>query len=315
MCLIKKSFNKFLTRFDELPYLQYFRYTDFPSLKAKPYTFKSQENTLKGYFYSYDDYDKDIIVILCHGISGGHSAYLHEIETIAKAGFLVLGYDNTGCIESEGKNIGGLGASLKDLDNAIISLKKNDKYKDKKIYVVGHSWGGYAASNIYNFEQVDKVVAISPFISLKQEYNDLFHGLRKIAIPRVLQLEGRHLGKKYVKSTAVNALNNAFGKALVIHSEDDRVVKYKTTTAVLQKKVINPNVTYLIVNDKDHHPQYTKEATNYFNETFDTFNKLVAEHKLDSLESKKEYFAPVNFKNLVTQDKEVWEKIISFLKQ
>ena len=314
MCFIKKRFEKSLTRYDELPYLKYYTHADFKGLKAKPYSFISQNNTLRGNFYFYDGYDKDTIVIFCHGILGGHKSYLCEIEMLARAGYLVLGYDNTGCVSSDGKDIGGLGASLKDLDNAIISLKKNDEYKDKKIYVMGHSWGGYAASNIYNFEQVDKIVAVSPFISLKQEYNDIFHGFTKLVHPRVIQLEGKAIGKKYAKSTAVNALNNVFGKALVIHSTDDPVVKYKTTTAVLQKKVINPNVEYLIVNNKDHHPLYTDEAVKLYNETFSSFNQLVREKKLETLEAKKEFFASVDFKKLVSQDKEVWDKVIAFLK-
>ena len=314
MCFIKKAFNKSLKRYDELPYLKYFRYTDFKGLKAKPYSFKSQENTLRGNFYFYDGYDDSVIVIFCHGISGGHSAYLHEIEMLCKAGFMVLAYDNTGCIDSDGKNIGGFAASIKDLDNAIISLKKNDEYKNKKIYVMGHSWGGFAASNIYNFQQVDKMVAVSPFISIKQMYNDFFHCFSKLLIPRVLQLESKSIGKKYIKSTAVNALNNAFGKALVIHSKDDTVVKYKTTTAVLQKKIISPNVEFYILDNKDHHPLFTKEAVDYYNETFSVFTKLIQEKKINTLEEKKDYFAKINFEKLVIQDKEVWKKVIEFLK-
>lgn len=313
MCLIKKGFAKSIARYDELPYVRYFHHTDFKGLKAKPYSFISHKNALKGNFYFYDGYKQDKIVIFCHGIGGGHSSYFSEINTLAKHGYMVLAYDNTGCVASEGKDIEGLGSSLRDLDNAIISLKKNEEYKDKKIYVMGHSWGGYAASNIFNFQQIDKVVAVSPFICLKQIYNDFFHGFSKLFIPRILQLEGKAVGRKYAKSTAVNALNNVFGKALVIHSTDDRLVKYKTTTAVLQKKIISPNVKFIVVDNKDHHPLYTKEGADYYNEVFDSFNKLVAEKKLETIEAKKEYFSKVDFKMMVTQDAEIWNQIFDFL--
>lgn len=313
MGFIRDGFEKTLQRYDELPYLTYFKISDFPGLKAKSYTFKSGENKLQGYFYHYQNYDKDIIVIFCHGIGGGHSAYMHEIEILAKNGYLVLGYDNTGCIESEGINNRGLAESLKDLDNAIKSLKNKKEYKDKKIYVVGHSWGGFAASNIYNYQNVDKVVAISPFISLKQIYKDFIHfPLSIVVIPGIIALEKENVGE-YAKSNAIKALNRKNVKALIVHSKDDRLVKYKLNTAILQKKVHNPNVEFLILDKKDHHPQYTLDAVQYFNQIFDTFNKEVKLGGIQTLEQKKQYFSSVNFKALVKQDKNVWDKIISFL--
>lgn len=314
MCFVKKGFQKSINRFDELPYLSYFRHTDFKGLHAEAYSFKSGNNTLRGNFYFYDGFNQDVIVIFCHGIGGGHSAYMREIETLCSAGYKVLGYDNTGCVASDGKDIEGLATSLRNLDNAINSLKDNPKYKDKKIYVMGHSWGGFAASNINNFQQVSKVVAVSPFISVKQIYKDFFKGWQKLMVNRIVQLEGKAVGKKYARSNAIDALNKEYTKALVIHSEDDPIVLYKNTTAVLQKEVTNPNVEYLIVPNKDHHPLFTLEAVKYYNETLGTFNKLVSENILDTLEEKKAYFVPINFQMIVEQDKDVWNKVITFLK-
>ena len=314
MCFVKKGFQKSINRFDELPYLSYFRHTDFKGLHAEAYSFKSGNNTLRGNFYFYDGFNQDVIVIFCHGIGGGHSAYMREIETLCSAGYKVLGYDNTGCVASDGKDIEGLATSLRDLDNAIISLKAEAKYKEKKIYVMGHSWGGFAASNIYNFQQVDKIVAVSPFISVKQIYKDFFSGWKRLMVNRIVKLEGKAVGKKYAYSSAADALNKDYAKGLVIHSEDDPTVLYKNTTAVLQKEVKNPRIEYLVVKDKDHHPLFTKDAVNYYIETLGTFNKLVREHKLETLEEKKTYFAPVDFHKIVEQDKEVWNKIFTFLK-
>ena len=315
MCFIKKGFQKSINRYDELPYLSYFRYTDFDNMHADAYVFKSGDNTLRGNVYYYDGYQKDVIVIFCHGIGGGHSSYMSEINYLCKSGFKVLAYDNTGCVSSDGKDILALASSLRDLDNAIISLKESLEYKNKKIYVMGHSWGGFAASNIYNFQKVNKIVAVSPFISIKQIYKDFFTDFKRLFVPRIVQLEGQAVGKKYAKSKAYDALNKEYAKGLIIHSEDDNLVFYKSTTKVLKEKVNNPNVKLLVLKDKDHHPLFTLDAVNYYNQVFGTFNKLVLEHKLETLEAKKEYFKSVDFLRIVKQDDEVWKQIIDFLKE
>lgn len=308
--MIKEKYEQFLQRFDEAPHLKYFHIEDFPNLKREGFTFMSKENRINGFFYFYDGYIEDKLVIFCHGIGGGHSSYMKEIDMLAKHGYKVLAYDNTGCCLSEGENIGAFGQSLVDLSLAIQVLKKD--YHFKHIYVVGHSWGGYAASNINNFRHVDKVVAISPFISLKREYRDLFKILSPFIIKKVMKLEYQINGD-YAFSNAIDALNKKDTKALIITSKDDNVINFKHHTGLMMKKVHNPNVEFLIYEDKMHNPMWTKEGVRYYNEEFGTFNKLVKEGKLKTLEEKKAYFADVDFIFMTTQDENVWSKIYQFL--
>lgn len=313
MSLIHKRFVASMTRQEEQPYLVYFRLENCPGLKAEPYSFKSENNTLNGFFYHYDKYDPSIIVIFCHGIGGGHSSYMKEINELAKMGYLVLAYDNTGCVSSEGDSIYGLSQSLKDLDFAIQSLKNNQKYQDKKVYVVGHSWGGFAASNINNFQIVDKVVAISPFISLSAEYHSLFKGVLGIFVSSIIKEEKKAVGK-WAKSSAIDALNLPNVSALVIHSENDPTVNYQQNTAVLQKKIKNPLVKYYIVDGYGHHPQYTKEASDYFNAVFTKFDQGIKEKTLETVESKKAYFKDIDFNAMTNQNKDTWIVIEQYLK-
>ena len=313
MGIIKKRFQSSMIRQEEQPYLVYFSLQNCPGLKAEPYSFKSDKYTLNGFFYHYDKYDPNILVIFCHGIGGGHSSYLKEVNELAKLGYRVLAYDNTGCVSSEGDGICGLSNSVKDLDFAIQSLKENGELKDKKLYVVGHSWGGFAASNIMNFQDVDKVVAISPFISLSAEYHCIFKGLLGILVPSIIKCEREAVGDKWAKSSAITALNKENAHALVIHSTDDKTIPFKQNTGVLQGKIKNPNVKFHIVNNKGHHPQYTKEAADYFNETFLGFDKGVRDKTLESLEAKKTYFKDKDFNAMTIQDPETWEVIKGFL--
>ena len=313
MGFIKKRYEASMIRQEEHPYFVYFTIDHCPGLKREPYTFKSDKHTLHGYFYHYDNFDPNIIVIFCHGIGGGHSSYIKEVNELAKLGYRVLAYDNTGCVSSEGDTIYGLSNSLKDLDFAIQSLKNSGELKDKKLYVVGHSWGGFAASNILNYHDVDKVVAISPFISLSAEYHSLFKGILGIIVPHIIKLEENAVGK-WARSSAVTALNKENAHALVIHSKDDKTVLFKNNTAVLRKKVHNPNVKFYIVSNKDHHPQYTKEAVDYFDEVFGGFDKGVRDGTLKTDESRFAYFKDKDFNAMTIQDSETWKVIKEFLK-
>ena len=313
MGLIRKIYNQSIVRYDEQPYLSYFHPEDCPGLKYEPYSFKSEENTLNGYFYHYDNYKKDIIVIFSHGIGGGHLSYMKEIDMLAKGGYLVLAYDNTGCCTSEGKNIKALTHSLTDLDYAIRSLKEKEEYKNKKIYVVGHSWGGYAASNIYNYHKVDKIVAISPFISAKQEFKTILSNPLLFPFVSSLMKIEKEYNKDYASSSAIDALNKENAKGLVIHSIDDPTVNYSKNSGLLKKKCINKNIEFVILENKYHHPQYTKEGVKYFNETFDNFARLMKKKQIVTLEDKKNYFKNVDWDNMVKPDEDFWKIIYDYL--
>ena len=313
MGYLRKMYNQSVNRYDELPYLKYFTPDNCPGLKYEPYSFISEGNKLNGFFYHYDKYKEDIIVIFCHGIGGGHLSYMKEIDKIAQRGYYVLAYDNTGCCSSEGTGIKALSHSLTDLDYAIRSLKEKDEYKDKKIYVVGHSWGGFAASNIYNYHDVDKIVAISPFISAKQIFRGLVPNPLFYFIADILMKYERAANKGYADSSAINALNKVNAVGLVIHSTNDPTVKYKLNTRLLQKKCTNKNIEFVIYDNKYHHPQYTEEAVLYFNKTFDGFDKLLKQKKLQTLEEKKEYFKDVNWDKLIEPDDSFWKKVYEFL--
>lgn len=314
MGFIKNRFLSSMGRQEEKPYFVYFRLSHCPGLNAEPYSFKSNEATLNGYFYHYDKYNKDVIVIFCHGIGGGHSSYLKEINELAKMGYNVLAYDNTGCVNSEGDSILGLSNSLKDLDYAIQSLRNNEEYQNKKIYVIGHSWGGFAASNIPNYQNVDKIIAISPFISLSSEYHHLFKGPLGLIVSRLIKYEKESVGK-WANSTAIEALNKENIKGLIIHSKDDKTVPYKKNSGVLQGKIKNPNIKYYIVEGKGHHPHYTKEAADYFDKVFSNYDKGLRDKTLSSQESLFNYFKDKDFDKMTIQDPVVWKVIEDFLKR
>ena len=64
------------------------------------------------------------LIIFVHGMGGGHTAYMTEIHALAQEGYLVLGYDNTGTMLSDGAELGGFPQAFLDLRHAISFFAK-----------------------------------------------------------------------------------------------------------------------------------------------------------------------------------------------
>jgi len=94
------------------------------------------------------DYNK--VVIIAPG-SGRDTRNCHYIlaETLLKKGIAIYRYDDRGVGKSEGRYKKNVKINIRDLNHAFENLKKIDFLKSKKIGIIGHSIGGYAAINTY----------------------------------------------------------------------------------------------------------------------------------------------------------------------
>ena len=319
MSLASIFYKKLLIRrYDGEPYIKYFTAEDFPGLQAEPMEFDSDGNLLRGFFYSYPGCREDTLLIFCHGIGGGHRSYLTEIHTLCKAGCRVLAYDNTGCFASEGKSILSMSGSLRDLDNAIRFLKREGIFAQyENVYVLGHSWGGFAAGCIpYYHEDIRKTVVISGFRSVKSL---LENGLRNMKIPfKKALLRGMlafevQADPAHQDASIEKAIEKGTCRFLIAHSEDDPIVPYKENAAVLREHF--PECEYLILNGRKHNPNYQDDAVDYMNKTFGEFNRLVKEKKLRTEEEKKAYYADADWRRITAQDPEFWHFVENFLSQ
>lgn len=310
--LAREKFNKIFQRFDEAEYLDYFKVEDFEGLKAFPYYCMSFGTRLNGFLYHYDKYMDDTIIIFCHGIGGGHSSYMREIDALARRGFIVLGFDYTGCNISEGESSIGLSSSVRDLYSVIKSLKEDEHFKDKKIYTIGHSWGAFASLAVNNFIHVDKVVGLAPFASLKIVYRAFFPLLlRPLLIPIAYSIEKERTGE-FAEANVVDAINRSDVKSMIVVSENDPMIPYKSNSLYIKNKVDKGNLTFKVISGRHHQPQYTSEASNYFFEKESLFNKGIKEKKIVTLEDRINYFKDVDFKKATDQDESLWDEIKEF---
>ena len=265
----------FIHRYDDNGYIKYFTAADFPGLAAAPVEFDSGGNTLKGFFYSRPIPQKDDLVIFCHGIGGGHRSYMAEIDRIASEGYTVFAYDNTGCFASGGKSIRCLSQSLADLDAAVRFLKAEGIFqKYGRVFVIGHSWGGFAAGNVPRFHpDIPKIVVISGFLSVEGLLTSAVQGAKipgKQGLMKKLLAFEQAAAPEYCGAYLPDAVKLGTAEYLFAQSTDDAMVPFDRNTAVLQ--TLFPAQTYLVYTDRGHNPNYTADAVAYMRGEFGRFN-------------------------------------------
>lgn len=310
--IYKKAFVK---RYDDNHITHYFSYEDFPGLGARPFSFMTPQGlTVKGNIYSYSGAITTDLVIFCHGIGGGHRSYMREIELLAKSGYEVMAYDNVGCFESEGSSIRGMTESLNDLDSCLAYVYSNDELKNRRISLIGHSWGGYAVGNILHFyKDIYSVGILSTFDSLDVVFSLGFGGKFNKFKKGILSYE-RKMNPKYVDLSMSKALEHTSAKVVMIQSKDDSMVSINAGLDYVKQYVHNPKVRFVTVEGKFHNPNYTEDAVRYMQTTFGEYNRLVKEKKLKTLREKQEYMDQRDWLRMTEQDPEVWKDLLDNLK-
>lgn len=308
--------NSMFIRNDNASGIFYFSHEDFPGLQAFPYSFPANAgHTLVGNFYCYENPIPGRIVVFDHGMGNGHRAYMREIEQLAKAGFLVFSYDHTGCMESGGENTGGFAQSLNDLDACMTALEAEKALEGYTFSVMGHSWGGFSTMNIPALHpQITHVVSMSGFVSVELVLRQMISGILKGYQKSLLALENR-TNPHYSHFHAVESLSNTTAKVLLIYSADDSIVSkemhYDTLHAGLSGK---ENIHLMLVDGKDHNPNFTADAVQYKNAFFKELTRQEKKKMLDTPDKRKAFMDSFDWYRMTAQDEAVWSAVIDHLK-
>lgn len=303
-------------RNDNAQGITYFDAEDFPGLNKHPYEFRAKGgHALHGFFYHYGQPIPGRLLVFDHGMGNGHRAYMAEIERLCRAGFLVFSYDHTGCMLSGGAHCGGFAQSLSDLDACLTALEGEEVLKDRSVSVMGHSWGGFSTMNIAALHpQITHVVSLSGFVSVDQMLKQTFGGILRPYAGKMMELE-RKTNPDYVDYDAVQTLRDTKAKVLLIYSADDKMVHkamhYDLLHQALEGK---PNVRLLLVDGKGHNPNYTADAVKYKDAFFAALTKAGKKKQLETAEQKQEFMAGFDWRRMTAQDEQVWNEIISHLK-
>lgn len=291
--------------------LQGFNNDCFPSLIAEKATFTSGKNTLTGYYYHYPKYKDNKIVIFVHGFGNGHHRYLDIINYLASKSFLVFSYDMTSFDESEGQGIFGFPQAIIDLDKAVNFVKKDRKYKDKDIVIMGHSMGGYATGCYLNVNpDISKVVMFSSFnksSSLIRQHGYEWAGERiDGTIGYIDEYEDFRFGST-ASFTVLDGLRNSKAKALIIHSKDDKTVPISVGFDLYKEELKgNRNIEFIKLDGAGHGTVYdSTEGKAYYESLLRQYSKYIKEKKVVTDEDK------VNLFNLLV-DKDKWTNMLNY---
>lgn len=298
-------------RADGNPLLSYFSVADFPGLQRTPFDFLGNNGQkLQGYFYYYPSPRKDRLIVFDHGMGGGHDSYMKEIELIARRGYTVFTYDHTGCKESEGENTVGFAQSLCDLDYAVNALRTVKEYRDARLSVIGHSWGGFASLNISALHpEIESCVSLSGFIGVERMIEQFFSGILKFYRPSVLRLE-RESSPMYSLIDARRSLNDTKARILYIASDDDPTVKKEYHYDSL---VGNEKIELMLVHGKKHNPNYSDEAVAELEKMSSAMAEGIKNNSFKTPEDAERFRTSWDWHKMTEQDEMVWERIFSFI--
>lgn len=254
-------------RSDGSPALPYWRARDF-GLNEEPFSFKSGKWVLHGSRYTFGGEAPKALVVFFHGIGDGRASYIKEIAALAKEGYLVYAYDNTGCMESEGRCIYGLGQTNRDQAAFFKWLEGDAAAKNLNRYAIGHSWGGYGALlALKPSYRIEKCVSIAGFISVSEEFIALskkkifkhFRFLMHLALMSQLGRDGDR--------SVIPVIKSSQAKILYIQGDEDAMVTPEAGYLGLRKAFKDESrIAFMICHGSGHSPYKTPESEKYVNE-------------------------------------------------
>ena len=310
-------------RWEENPSLRYKTEQDFPDMKAEPVSFLSGNNRLSGAFYSTLPEEKlSGLVIFVHGIGAGHHSYTTEIHTLAQAGFLVLSYDQTGCVASEGKSMRSFYQGVRDLNAALRFLEADESKKQMPVGIVGHSWGAYItcqAMALQSAYRVRAIVALSAFNRADTLLSGQISAATRLPARLLRPFIRLHLyildGSAGTRSCS-DALRRNMTPALLFHGLADSSVPVSCSPATDRTLCAEPHITTHLLKNRYHNVYQTAESEQYLNETFAAIGKAQEEAKKQTPETKEHLeslYSQIDYERITEEDPAVMREITDFL--
>ena len=298
--------KKFVCRYDKEVGVPYYSVDDFKGLYREAYSFNNSKGIEIHYFYYYyDNYRQDRLLLFCPGLGPGHASYMAEIETLAKHGYKVLTVDYRGCGESKGKHLGSMNAPTRDVMDLLDHLKL-----EQNIVIMGHSLGGFTSLKVMSLrKEIKKAVLLAPIIAIEPMV--LRASKSKFITRGVLKYE-RKVEKVYDSIDLPKYLGNVTKDVLFIQSIDDPMVPYETSLKIAED-VNNPHIKTIKMEGRKHNPNYTEKAVQYMNEVFGAFNRRVMDKKIADDEERIAYFKDVSIARLTEQDQALFDQIFEFI--
>lgn len=304
------------------PNLKYFTHKDFADLSAHPVEFPSNKGQLlRGAVYTYEAAVPPAgLVIFAHGGGGGHLSYMTEIYTIARAGYAVLAYDNTGTMGSQGKSLVGFYQAVRDLEAAVQYAVSSPSLSAFKPALVGHSWGGYAVccASAHVKDQISAVVALSAPNDVARLALDPIRaklGAAVLLYPAFAMASVLVNGIRSRKTVSNVLLAAGDLPILLIQGDADPTVTMKNSPVSNEKLTARDNVKTVICKDRGHNVYQTAESEKYLMKVFSMISAAEKKYKssgtIPAQEKAKLY--DIDYALITEEDENIMNTILSFI--
>lgn len=295
----------FSGRCDKVPLLKYFEGKDF-TLPERPVEIRKGKVLLRGAVYGNPS---KTLVLFCHGLGAGHLAYTTEIAALCRAGAQVLAVDYEGCNLSEGKSIRGMYSGAECVLAAVGYVKRNPEFAGIKLYLFGHSWGGYSALCAAQRAEVDGVIAVgAPDCPVDILYFNAFPVIGKF-FARLLKPFWRLIQfikfGRYGNTRASRNLPENL-PVLLVHGENDSIVPAEYSAFA---RAEGGKVKKLLCEGKSHNPYNSPAAQKLLIELSQT---LARAKKMGEVE-RTEYFSNFDYAAATEEDESVMREIFTFI--
>lgn len=287
------------------------------SLKREELFFPSDKYQLKACYYPAEN-SKGLVVV-SHGMHAGGDDYLPIIEYLVARGYSVFSFNYKGTYESEGQGTVGMCESLVDLDHALDYINATEPYRSMPLFLLGHSWGGYAVTSVLGIKKnIKACAAIAPmnsgytmFVEKGEEYAGKLSNIPK----PLLNAYQKILFGKYVKYSGHESINTTTIPVLIAQGVDDKIITFDGQSVTAHRKEItNPNVTYYIGKgfNGDHDDIWHSVDSVAYRAEIQSELKLMAINKGSSLtdDERREFYKTVDHKRYSAVNEELMELII-----
>lgn len=204
---------------------------------------------LKGYYYA--SAGNKGLVVVSHGMRSGGDDYLPIVTYMVNAGYNVFSYNCQGTYESEGDDLVGMCQSLIDLEGTIDYIQSVDSLAKMPLFLIGHSWGGYAATSVlslrHGIRACASIAAMHDACMMMTEKAEEYVGkIGKFSEP-VFHLYQKLIFEEYTDCNAIRGINQSNIPVLVAHGRTDKTVTYAKQSIIAHRdEITNPYVTYYV---------------------------------------------------------------------
>lgn len=271
-------------------------------LSREELPFYSDGTRLMGYYYPAEN--SNGLVIFVHGLHAGADDYLSIYRYLVSRNYSVFSFDCKGTYSSEGDSTVGLCEALVDLDGALKYISTQPRLSSQKLFLLGHSCGGYAVTAaLKEHKNIAACAAIAPLndaCGMILQKGAFFGGEAAVNnLPaRFLDGHQRSLFGKYADMTAVDGINSTDIPVLIAHGRTDLVVGYSEPTSVISHKdrIRKNGVTYYIGDGScgGHSSILFSPAANRYRKAVDAVIKTLRRDDEAPSSALTEYCASVN---------------------